>query len=48
MTKQSKGFTPRNVSPARLAQKSGTSFGGYAKVAKPGGGFTMKATGGKK
>lgn len=32
----------RGASPARLSQKSGTSFGGYAKVAKPGGGFTMK------
>jgi hypothetical protein len=38
----------RGVSSARLSQKSGTAWGGYAKVAKPGGGFTMKSTGGKK
>jgi len=37
----------RGVSSARLSQKSGTSWGGYAKVAKPGGGFTMKSTGKK-
>lgn len=32
----------RGASPARLSQKSGTSFGGYTKVAKSSGGFTMK------
>lgn len=32
----------RGASPARLSQKSGTSFGGWTKAAKPGGGFTMK------
>ena len=37
----------RGVSSARLSQKSGTAWGGYAKVAKPSGGFTMKPTGKK-
>jgi hypothetical protein len=32
----------RGASPARLSQRSGTSFGGYTKVAKSNGGFTMK------
>ena len=39
-------YTPRpSVSPARLHQPSGTSFGGYAKVANPDGSFRMKPTG---
>ena len=41
------GGSGKSVSSARLHQKSGTSFGGYAKVSKPGGGFTMKPTKGK-
>lgn len=36
--------TPRSVSPARLHQKSGTSFGGYAKVQKSDGTFRMRPT----
>lgn len=39
---------PKSVSPARLHQKSGTAFGGYAKVQLPNGDFRMKPTGGKK
>ncbi len=37
----------KGVSAARLHQKSGTgnSFGGYTKVNKGGGNFTMKKTG---
>lgn len=37
----------KNVSSARLHQKSGSSnaFGGYTKVNKGGGNFTMKKTG---
>jgi len=36
------------VSDARLHQKVGTAFGGYAKVKRPDGSFRMKPTGGKK
>ncbi len=36
------------VSQARLKQKTGTAFGGYAKVQKANGQFRMKPTGGKK
>jgi hypothetical protein len=45
----SKGSKGKKVSPARLHQKSGTSnsFGGYTKVNKGGGNFTMKPTGKK-
>jgi hypothetical protein len=35
----------RGVSTARLSQKSGTAFGGYAKVQTPSGDFKMKPTG---
>ena len=40
----------KGVSGARLHQKSGASnsFGGYTKVNKGGGNFTMKKTGGGK
>jgi hypothetical protein len=33
------------VSAARLHQKAGTTFGGYTKVARPDGTFTMKKSG---
>lgn len=36
------------VSAARLHQKSGTTFGGYTKVNKGNGNFTMKPAGTKK
>ena len=32
----------RGVSSARLSQKSGTTYGGYTKVAKPNGTFRME------
>ena len=40
-------YTPRTVSPARLAQKSGTAnaFGGYAKVKHDSNTFSMRKTG---
>lgn len=43
----SRSYSSRGVSPARLSQKSGTrnSFGGYTKVNKGNGSFTMKKTG---
>jgi len=43
----SKPAPRRNVSPARLHQKVGTSFGGYKKVQTPKGDFRMKPTGKK-
>lgn len=43
-------YSSKGVSAARLHQKSGTSnsFGGYTKVNKGNGTFTMKKTGGAK
>lgn len=43
-------YSSMGVSAARLHQKSGTSnsFGGYTKVNKGNGKFTMKMTGGGK
>lgn len=38
----------RGASPARLSQKSGTTFGGYTKVNKGGGSFGMHKSGGSK
>ena len=40
------GSTPRPVSPARLQQHSGAAnaFGGYAKVQRSDGTFTMRKT----
>jgi hypothetical protein len=32
----------RGVSSSRLSQKSGTTYGGYTKVAKPNGTFRME------
>lgn len=45
----SRGSTSRGVSSARLSQKSGpaNSFGGYTKVNKGNGSFTMKKTDGR-
>lgn len=45
----SKSNSSRGVSASRLHQKSGAgnSFGGYMKVNKGNGNFTMKKTGGK-
>jgi hypothetical protein len=45
-----KSGSSKGVSSARLHQKSGASnsFGGYTKVNKGGGSFTMKKTGGGK
>jgi len=37
----------RGASPARLSQKSGTSYGGYAKVQSPKGTFRMVPTKGR-
>ena len=43
-------FSSKGISAARLHQKSGTSnsFGGYTKVDKGSGNFTMKKTSGGK
>jgi hypothetical protein len=35
----------RGASPARLSQRSGTTMGGWTKVSKGSGGFTMKKSG---